>query len=192
MEPGKLLDTLAVAERLKDTTRHCYTSKGRHETVADHCWMAMLMAFFMRDEFPEADMDKVMKMCLIHDLGEALTGDIPAFEKTETDAVKEENALLCWVDTLPEMYATQMRALYEEMAESKSLESKIFRAIDGLEAVIQHNLSDLTTWIPAEYELNQTYANDKVAFSAYLTRLRQEILADTRKKLSNADKGEET
>ena len=181
-----------IAERLKDTTRHCYTSKGRHETVADHCWMAMLMAFLMQDEFPEADMDKVMKMCLIHDLGEAFTGDIPAFEKTEFDAAKEEKVLHCWIDTLPEVYVGEMRALYKEMAESMSLESKIFRAIDGLEAVIQHNLSDLATWIPAEYELNQIYANDKVAFSAYLTRLREEILADTLKKLSNADKGEET
>ncbi len=56
----KLLDILRVAERLKETTRHCYTSKGRHESVAEHLWMTTLMAFFMRDEFPEADMDKVI------------------------------------------------------------------------------------------------------------------------------------
>lgn len=76
METRKLLDALMVAERLKDTTRHCYTSKGRHESVAEHSWMTTLMAFFMRDEFPEADMDKVIRMCIIHDLGECFTGDI--------------------------------------------------------------------------------------------------------------------
>ncbi len=57
-----------------------------------------------------------------------------------------------------------MIALYEEMAERKTIESKIYKAIDGLEALIQHNISDLSTWIPKEYELNKTYADDKVAF----------------------------
>ena len=39
MEEKELLQALAVAERLKDTTRHCYTSKGRQESVAEHSWM---------------------------------------------------------------------------------------------------------------------------------------------------------
>ena len=81
MKPRELLDILTVAERLKDTTRHCYTSKGRHESVAEHCWMTMLMAFMLKEEFPEADMDKVMRMCLIHDLGESFTGDIASFHR---------------------------------------------------------------------------------------------------------------
>ncbi len=183
MEPRRLLDVLSIAECLKDTTRHCYTSKGRHESVAEHCWMTTLMAFFMRDEFPEADMDKVIKMCIIHDLGEAFTGDIPAFHKTKTDEKMEEELLFDWVGKLPSPYAEEMLALYEEMAERKTLEAKIYKAIDGLEAVIQHNRSDLSTWIPEEYELNQTYANNKVAFSEYLTALRQLAREDTIKKL---------
>ena len=77
MDVRSFLNALHIAERLKDTTRHSYTSKGRHESVAEHSWRIALMAFFLRDEFPEADMDKVMRMCLIHDLGEAFTGDIP-------------------------------------------------------------------------------------------------------------------
>ena len=43
MEARKLLDALLIAERLKDTTRHCYTAKGRHESVAEHTWMMSLM-----------------------------------------------------------------------------------------------------------------------------------------------------
>ena len=46
MNSRELLNALSVAERLKDTTRHCYTSKGRHESVAEHSWMMTLMAFF--------------------------------------------------------------------------------------------------------------------------------------------------
>lgn len=81
MESKNLLEVLHVAERLKDATRHCYTSKGRHESVAEHSWRAALMAYFLRDEFPEADMGKVMLMCILHDLGESFTGDIPPLTK---------------------------------------------------------------------------------------------------------------
>ena len=183
MDARKLLDVLSVAERLKDATRHCYTRNGRHESVAEHSWMMTLMAFFIKDEFPEADMDKVIKMCIIHDLGEAFTGDIPTFDKTSENEKAEENLLRSWVDTLPENYKAEMTALYDEMSKRQTLEAKIYKAIDSLEALIQHNISDLSTWIPREYELNKTYADDKVAFSEYLTVLREEIRKDTLKKL---------
>ncbi|MBR5799357.1 MAG: HD domain-containing protein [Lachnospiraceae bacterium] len=183
MEPRQLLDALSIAEHLKDATRHCYTKGGRHESVAEHSWMMTLMAFFMKDEFPEVDMDKVIKMCIIHDLGEAFTGDIPTFEKTQAHEVKEEELLYQWVKSLPENYALEMLSLYDEMAKRETVEAKVYKAIDGLEALIQHNISDLSTWIPKEYELNKTYADDKVAFSEYLKALREEIRKDTIRKI---------
>ena len=183
MKARELLEALQIAERLKDATRHCYTKNGRHESVAEHSWMMTLMAYFMKDEFPEVDMEKVIRMCIIHDLGECFTGDIPTFDKTKVHEENEEKLLYSWVRTLPENYANEMIALYEEMAERKTIESKIYKAIDGLEALIQHNISDLSTWIPKEYELNKTYADDKVAFSEYLTELREEIRKDTMGKI---------
>lgn len=186
MEPRRLLDILTVAERLKDTTRHCYTSGGRHESVAEHSWMTALMAFLLRDEFPEADMEKVISMCLIHDLGEAFTGDIPTFQKTTADEIREDEFLTHWIASLPESLSGELSALYEEMAQRQTLEARIFKALDGLEALIQHNVSDLSTWTPNEYRLNLTYADDKTAFSSYLTQLRQVIREDTVQKLEAA------
>ena len=183
MEPRTLLNVLTTAERLKDTTRHCYTTKGRHESVAEHSWMLTLMTFFLRDEFPEADMDKVMKMCVIHDLGECFTGDIPTFDKTAANEQTEETLLNNWVNSLPQPYRDEMTALYAEMNARQTLEAKIYKALDNLEAVFQHNLSDLSTWIPKEYQLNQTYGADKAAFSPYLTALREELRKDTLKKI---------
>lgn len=183
MEVRKLLDVLSLAERLKEATRHCYTSGGRHESVAEHCWMASLMAFFLTDEFPEADMSKVIKMCLIHDLGEAFTGDIPTFYKTSDHEKEEEARLYQWVNSLPQHYRDEMLSLYDEMAKRETLEAKIYKAIDSMEAVIQHNMSDLSTWIPLEYELNQVYAEDKVAFSEYMRQLRRVTREDTVQKL---------
>ena len=188
MEPRKLIDALGVAERLKNTTRHCYTSAGRHESVAEHSWRAALMAYFMKDAFPDVDMDKVIAMCLIHDLGEAFTGDIPTFYKTDSDERKEEQLLYSWVASLPEPYSGEMRALYEEMAARETVEAKLYKAIDGLEAVLQHNESALETWIPREYELNQTYASDRVAFSNYLVQLRQMLKEDTVRKIETEGK----
>ena len=83
MKPVELLEILHTAERLKDVTRHSYTSGGRHESVAEHSWRIALMAFWMKDEFPDVDIDKVIRMCLIHDLGECFIGDIPTFAKTD-------------------------------------------------------------------------------------------------------------
>lgn len=186
MEPRKLLEVLNVAERLKDTTRHCYTRNGRQESVAEHSWMMTLMAFFMKDEFPEADMDKVIKMCIIHDLGEAFTGDIPTFEKTSANEELEEELLYSWLKSLPKNYADEMLSLYDEMEKRKTVEAKVYKAIDGLEALVQHNISDLSTWIPKEYELNKTYANDKVAFSDYLKAVREEVRKDTLKKIGES------
>ena len=183
MEAGKLIDTLVMAEKLKDTMRHCYTANGRRESVAEHCWLAALMAYFMRDEFPDVDMDKVIRMILIHDLGECFTGDIPVFNKTEEHENREKELLYNWVKTLPEKLSGEMKMLYEEMEKLETKEARIFKAVDGMEAVLQHNISDISTWLPNEYELNQTYASDKVEFSEYLKEVREELRKDTVKKI---------
>ena len=184
MEPGKLLETLAVAGRLKEVPRHCVMAGGRRESVAEHCWRAALMAYFLRDEFPEADMDRVIAMCLIHDLGEAFTGDIPAFRKTAEDEQEEARRLYDWIETLPQPYAGEMLALYGEMAALQTTEAKIYKAIDNMEAVIQHNESPLESWLPEEYPLNLTYGTDKAAFSAYLTALRAAVREETERQIA--------
>lgn len=188
MDARKLLEILSVAERLKDATRHCYTSGRRHESVAEHCWRAALMAWFLKDEFPGADMDKVIHMLLIHDLGEAFTGDIPVFDKTQADEEREEALLNAWVDSLPQPFADEMHDLYTEMEARETLEAKIYKAIDGMEAVIQHNESPIDTWVEREYQVNLNHAIDKAAFSPYLAGLRQLIREDTLNKIETEGK----
>jgi putative hydrolase of HD superfamily len=133
------------------------------------------MAMLVANEFPEADMNKVIRMCLIHDLGEAFTGDIPSFEKTKEDETKEEIALSDWVDTFPEPERTEWKALYAEMKALESVESKIYKALDKMEAVIQHDESDISTWIPLEYDLQLEYGKANVTFSSYMKELKKEV-----------------
>ncbi len=191
MNPQTLLTILSVAEKLKCQTRHCYTSSGRRESVAEHSWRLALMAMLLRDEFQQADMDKVIGMCLIHDLGEAFTGDVPAFEKTDSDRQAEDEALSAWLDSLPQPYGTALLDLLHEMQAMQSLEAKIYKALDNLEAVIQHNESDIATWLPLEYDLQLTYGADKVAFSPYLTALKGEIDRWTRRKIAQEEEKRE-
>ena len=189
MEARNFLEILHVAERLKDTPRHCTTTNGRTESVAEHSWRVSLMALLLKGEFPNADMDKVVDMCPIHDLGECFTGDIPTFMKSDRDRAAETLLLRQWVDTMPADVSARFSALYEEMDSQQTTESKIYKALDKLEALIQHNESPLSTWSENEYELNRTYAFDTVAFSKWLTELRMAILDDTLKKLSDGDAG---
>ena len=143
--------------------------------------------YFMRDEFPELDMDRVIRMCLIHDLGECFTGDIPTFLKTAGDEAEEERLLYDWVASLPAPYDRELREMYEEMAERKTPEAKLYKALDGLEAVIQHNEADISTWEPHEYELNLNYCVDRCAFSPYLSALRALVREETVRKIEESE-----
>lgn len=182
MDSRAFLDFLKVAEKLKCNTRHSYTSSGRHESVAEHSWRLTMMAYFMRDEFPEADIDKVIKMCMFHDMGEAITGDIPAFEKTSADSDHENHVMDELLDTLPEPYRADLKELFAEMEALETLEAKIYKALDKLEALIQHNEADLSTWIPLEYDLQMTYGTEECGFSEYMKNLRDMVREDSRKK----------
>ena len=188
MEPKQLLEILQVAARLKTTPRHCETAPGRAESVADHSWRVALMAMLLTPEFPEADMNKVLRMCLIHDLGEAFTGDIPTFDKTETDVQKEDRLYDAWVDTLPRETKAEFSSLLTEMNALQTQEAKIYKALDKLEAVISHNESDISTWLPLEYDLQLTYGEENVAFSPYLSALKEENNRVTREKIRTASK----
>lgn len=188
MQTTELLRILSVAERLKCNTRHSYTSSGRHESVAEHSWRIALMGMLVADEFPEADMNKVIRMCLIHDLGEAFTGDIPSFEKTDKDEKTEENVLLDWVRTFPEPEKSEWEALYAEMNALETTEAKIYKALDKIEAVIQHDEADLSTWLPLEYDLQLEYGKESMEFSEYMKALKAEVDQMTRAKIAAGKK----
>ena len=81
----------------------------------------------------------------------------------------------------------ELKTLYAEMDALETDEAKLYKALDKLEAVIQHNESNIATWLPREYELNLTYADENVAFSDYLKRLREEIRRETRDKIAAAE-----
>lgn len=185
MRPEELLSILSVAEKLKCNTRHSDTSSGRRESVAEHSWRLALMAMLLEEKFPDTDMDRVIRMCLIHDLGEAFTGDIATFDKTDADAAKEDQLYLEWVGTFPDALRAQFQELLKEMGELQTKEAKLYKALDKMEAVIQHNEADIASWIPLEYDLQLSYGAKEVEFSPYLRALKEEIDCWTKKKIAS-------
>lgn len=180
------MDFLSKLECLKTNGRHSVTCGGVTETVAAHSWRLAVMALLLLPEFPGVDGDKLLKMCLIHDFGEAITGDIPSFLKTEENESTEVDAVGALVDTLPDPQRSMLHGLFDEMDAMQTEEARLYKALDKMEAVIQHNESDISTWIPLEYELNLTYAVENAEGFPYLKVLRAMMVEDTRRKVELA------
>lgn len=185
MKPEDLISILNTAAKLKTVTRHCYTAADRKESVADHSWRLALFAMLLsgEPEFQDYDMGKVIRMCLIHDLGEAFTGDIPAFLKTKEHEKTEEQNYLDWVASFPSPDKEEWLMLLAEMKARKTREAKLYKALDKLEAVLAHDETELSTWLPLEYDLQFDYAEEAVKFSPYLTRFKSVVDTWTREKI---------
>ncbi len=189
MKATEFLQFLHRIETLKTNARHCVTAGGVPESVAAHSWRMAVMAMLCADEFPEMDMDRVIRMCLTHDFGEAVTGDIPSFVKTEENEAEERHALSALVDTLPSPQRDELATLYAEMDAQETPEARLYKTIDKLEAVIQHNESDISSWIPREYTLNLTYGEENAAQFPFLAAVRAQMKRDTEEKICAAYAG---
>jgi putative hydrolase of HD superfamily len=98
------LDFLRQAEKLKVVLRSSHTSGGRPESTAEHTWRLCLWAIAFADELGKIDLAKLLKICIVHDLGEAHSGDIPAVSQTAGTgkAIQERadlEALTSWTST---------------------------------------------------------------------------------------------
>ena len=175
MSPKEYLAVMHCIAGLKERTRHAWMKSGRQESVAEHSWRMALMAYFLRDAFPNADLTRVLLMALLHDMGEVFTGDIPTFEKTDADRAREHALRDTWIESLPPPYAAEVRDLFAEMDACETEEARLAKALDRMEAVITHNEGDPTTWLPLEYDLQRTYGIEEAAFSPVLRALRTEV-----------------
>ena len=187
MDAKQFLDFLHRAERLKCNTRHCVTSTSRPESVAEHSWRLALMALLLEKDFPQLDMVRVVEMCIIHDLGEAVTGDIPTFRKTEQDVQVENQAVEQLFSGLEPAAREKFTALFAEMDALETPEARLCKSLDKLEAVISHNESPLSSWEPLELELNVSYGIREAAEFPPVAALREQARQDTLEKIQKGE-----
>jgi putative hydrolases of HD superfamily len=129
------------AEALKNTLRSGHTSSGRPESTAEHSWRLALFALVLKDELGDMDFAKVLMLCLVHDLGEALHGDVPATEAADPAAKseRERRDLAALLAPLPKAARERLMALWEEYEADSTPEARFVKGLDKLETMVQHN-----------------------------------------------------
>lgn len=142
-DPARLEAILAfvqAAEKLKDTLRSGITSQGRAESTAEHSWRLCLMAMLFDRELGEFDRLKLLKLCIVHDLGEAISGDVPATQQVAGDgrAARERAALVALCAPLPADLRDELVALSDEYSAAASPEAILAKGFDKLETMLQH------------------------------------------------------
>lgn len=134
-----VLEFLSRAEKLKQTMRSAHTSSGRQESTAEHTWRLCLMALVLRDHFPEVNFERLLPMLLVHDLGEALHGDIPAPRQGAEPKTETERADLMEITSpLPAPLRNEVLALWEEYEAGATPEARLAKGLDKLETILQH------------------------------------------------------
>lgn len=192
-ELAGILDFLRNAERLKIQYRTGYTSDGRAESVAEHTWRVSLMALLLGPAFPEVDFARLVKICLVHDLGEAIGGDVPAPEQARRAAAglatgkgeQERRDLLALVAPLPPALQEEIVALWDEYEAAATPEARLAKALDKLETILQHtqgrNPPDF------DYRFNLEYGRAHTAGAPVLVRLRAMLDAETERRAVEQD-----
>ena len=191
MQPSELADVLTflrAAEALKTTTRSGWTSAGRQESVAEHTWRLCLMALVLHPSFPDVDFARLVKICIVHDLGEAIGGDVPAPEQARLaggKAADERRDLLLLLAPLPPALRDEITALWDEYEAARSPEARLAKALDKLETILPHtqgrNPADF------DYRYNLTYGRRYTEGHPVLEAVRALLDEETERRARDAD-----
>jgi putative hydrolase of HD superfamily len=175
-----ILDFLQASEQLKDTLRSGATRKGRTESTAEHSWRLALMILLFERDLKGLDVPKLLKLSLVHDLGEAISGDVPAPFQTPGDdrAARERRDFQTLCTPLPRDLATDLLALFDEYAAAESPEARLAKAFDKLETMLQHLL--MPTRAAVFYDFNLGYGRDRTDCSPLTRQIRDRVDAQTR------------
>ncbi len=181
---GGVLDFLRAAEALKTVPRSGWTSAGERESVAEHTWRLCLMALAFQPHFPEVDFARLVKICVVHDLGEAVGGDVPAPEQARRAAAgaagksaDERRDLMTLLAPLPAALRDEIAGLWDEYEAAATPEARLAKALDKLETILQHtqgrNPPDF------DYAFNLAYGRQYTAGHPVLEAVRALLDAET-------------
>lgn len=186
-----LIDFHKKAEKLKTTTRHSWLSNPkRQESTAEHSWMLCLLAMLLSDKLDKkVDLLKVMKMLTIHDLAESVTGDIPSGEistRQQNKYESEKKAFESLVINLPKEKAYEIISLWEEFEKNETLEAKFAHSLDKVEAVMQHNISNISDWDQLDFNVHPYYKNEFFNFDSFMRAFKDVVDDQSMKKILDA------
>ena len=184
------LQFLRDAEQLKDTLRSGFTGMGRAESVADHTWRLTLMSIVFAPELEELDLLRLLKICVIHDLGEAIDGDIPAPEQNRSadKSDKERNDFRSLIASLPKDTRDEFLALWDDYDNAKSPEAVVAKALDKLETLMQHNQGSNPNGF--DYEFNLSYGKSYTEATPLTAAIREMLDCETEANAAKFQRGD--
>ena len=140
-------------------------NSNRPENDAEHSWHLAMMAIVLAGHANEPiDLEKVMKMVLIHDIVEIDSGDVFVYDMTKShDNFDEElKAARRIFGILPEEQAEEFINLWIEFEEMKTPESKFARSLDRLEPLLQNASNNGGTWREFDVKYDQVMEKKQV------------------------------
>jgi putative hydrolases of HD superfamily len=141
MTPEQIQAYLAVlraAGALKDTPRNSWTAGGRRESVAEHSWRLCLMAVLLEERLQGIDIARLLRLLVVHDLGEAVGGDVPAPLQRGDKSAVERADLVAILAPLPAAERDRLVALWDEYDRAATPEARVAKGLDRLETCLQH------------------------------------------------------
>ncbi|MGF1733452.1 HD domain-containing protein [Photobacterium kasasachensis] len=177
-----IIQFLQQAEKLKSTLRTAWTETGRQESTAEHTWRLSLLAMLLADEYPQLDSLKILKLCIIHDLTEAVSGDIPAplQHRVTNKSELEKQDLLTLAAPLEPAKREELLALWTEYDQMSTEEARLVKALDKIETMLQHNQGQNPSEF--DYVFNLTYGKKHTDYDAITRQLRELIDLETTKR----------
>lgn len=187
MDAERIAGTLAFlreAERLKDVLRSGSTSSGRRESTAEHSWRLCLMAMVFARDLPGIDLGRLLRICIVHDLGEALSGDVPAVAQTEGDgrAARERADLERLTAPLPPETRAEILALAAEYEAAATPEAVLAKGFDKLETILQHSQGANPPGF--DHAFNLRYGRDRTDAHPLLAAIRVMLDEATRARIA--------
>ena len=190
----RMIKFLNVAEKLKCELRHSWLSSGRQESVAEHTWrMSLMVILFAPYLSKPVDLEKCLKIAILHDLAEAKVGDIPVFETQDLKAKQRKQALeqcamveLC--SSLQNKMGNELFSLWEEYEAKNSFEAQFVNALDKIEVFLQHVEAPLSSWTELEKDMlfQEKWLRAHCRFDTNLLALAEEVLNQGAQKLEDA------
>ncbi len=186
-ELNGILKFLRNAEQLKDTIRSAFTSNGRNESTAEHTWRLCLMVLVLGKYYPEINLLRLLKICIIHDLGEAINGDISAVNQVfgVDKGIEERKDLKTLITPLSSDLQNEILSLWDEYENASSSEALLAKAFDKIETLLQHSQGKNHENI--DYRFNLNYGKEYTNFDEITSYLRATIDKDTRRRLVEMD-----
>jgi putative hydrolases of HD superfamily len=184
------LSFLQAAGKLKDVLRSAYTSEGKRESTAEHTWRLCLMAIVFETSLPDIDFLKLLKICVLHDLGEAISGDIPAIDQRpdSNKSARERQDLLTLLSPLPSEVGSHFTALWDEYEAAASPEARLAKGFDKLETILQHNQGKNPEGF--DYGFNLSYGQKHTKAHPLLDQIRRLLDQETSARISSSGSGE--